>query len=164
MTHAAFPGSFDPLTIAHLAIVDAVRAQRDAVWVDLVISQQALDKEGRAHEPVPDRVATIETHRSTRPWVRPLVTEEQLLVDIARGYDLLVVGADKWHQLHDPRYYGDSRHARDAALDRLPDLAIVPRSDVRLPRSVANQVLELPEQFLDVSSTAVRDGRDDWRA
>ncbi len=164
MSRVVFPGSFDPLTIAHVAIADAVREHHDAASVDLVISHQALDKEGRSHRPVPDRVAVIESHRIRRPWIRPLVTQAQLLVDIAHGYDLLVVGADKWHQLHDPRYYGDSNEARDAALARLPTLAIVPRAGVRLPTSVRDQVLDVPHEFRVVSSTAARSGRDEWRA
>lgn len=163
-TRAVFPGSFDPLTVAHVAIADAVHRQRGADRVDLAISVQALEKEGRAHQSVAARVAAIEDHAGERPWLGATVTEAQLLVDIADGYHLLVVGADKWHQLHDPRFYGGSAAARDRAIDRLPPLAIVPRGDVDLPDAVTGLLLDLPAEYRRVSSSAVRDGRDDWRA
>ena len=34
---------------------------------------------------------------------------------------MCVIGADKWHQLHDLGFYDGSEAARDAALARLPD-------------------------------------------
>ena len=160
---AAFPGSFDPLTVAHLAVADAVREQRGVRRVDLVRSREALEKEGRAHSSVERRASHIERHASNRPWLGAVITEAQLLVDIAIDYDLLVVGADKWHQLHDPRYYGDSERARDAALARLPELLVVPRAGVALPDTVP-EVLHIGDHHREVSSTAVRRGREDWRA
>lgn len=163
MSAAAFPGSFDPLTVAHLAIVDAVRSTHGVDRVDLTISRRALDK-GVAHSPVDARAAAIEAHRGNRPWIDVVVTDAQLLVEIAEGYDLLVLGADKWHQIHDPRFYGASTAARDAAIERLPRLAIVPRAGFALPPDVEDWVLDVPAQFRGVSSTAVRAGRDDWLA
>lgn len=159
---AAFPGSFDPLTVAHLAVADAVRDHREVERVDLVLSRQALEKEGRAHTPVEDRAAHIESYSASRPWLGAVVTEAQLLVDIAFGYDLLVVGADKWHQLHDPRFYGSER-ARDDALARLPRLLVVPRGGIELPGDV-DGILPIEDHHRHVSSTAVRGGRDEWRA
>lgn len=160
---AAFPGSFDPLTVAHLAVADAVRERRAVERVDLVLSRQALEKEGRAHTPVEDRAEHIGSHSTDRPWLGAVITEAQLLVDIAAGYDLLVVGADKWHQLHDPRFYGDSERARDDALARLPRLLVVPRAGIELPNSV-DEILRIEDRHRHVSSTAVRRGRDEWRA
>jgi len=73
----------------------------------------------------------------------------------------VVVGADKWHQLHDLRFYRDDA-AMAAALDRLPRLLVAPRAGVELPAGV--EILELDPAHHEVSSTAVRAGRDDWRA
>ena len=67
--------------------------------------------------------------RGRRPavgWLGVRTTEAQLLADIAEGYDVLIMGADKWHQVLDVRYYGGSGEARDAAVARLPRLAIAP--------------------------------------
>ncbi len=164
-SRAVFPGSFDPLTVAHLAIADRVRVELAVETVDLVISRVALAKEDRVTTPLEQRVEVIRAlGRAGRPWLRARTTEAQLLADIAEGYDVLVIGADKWHQLHDIGFYGDSAAARDAALDRLPRLAIAPRSGVTTPEGAGLHILSVPAAHHDVSSTAVRRGRDEWRA
>jgi hypothetical protein len=90
------------------------------------------------------------------------VTGARLLADVAAGYDVLVVGADKWAQLHDPAWYDGSATARDAALARLPRVVVAPRAGFALPEGA--EVLDLDPAHADVSSTAVRAGRHDWRA
>jgi hypothetical protein len=77
------------------------------------------------------------------------------LADIAVGYDLLVMGADKWHQIQDPIFYGGDAALRDSALARLPELAIVPREPFEAPPT---QELRLPQNMNSVSSSAARDG------
>lgn len=160
---AVFPGSFDPLTVAHLAIADAVRDQLAVESVDLVVSRVALAKEDRRSTPVDARLAAIRRHCEMRPWLGARVTDAQLLVDIADGYDVLVIGADKWDQIHDVRFYGSGR-ARDDAIARLPRLAIAPRAGASLPMDDNVHVLEVADHHRDVSSSAVRGGRADWRA
>lgn len=162
--HGVFPGSFDPLTVAHLAIADAAREQCALDRLDLVVSHVALAKEDRDQAPVTARLAAIETATPDRPWLRAKSTEAQLLADIAEGYDLLVVGADKWLQLHDPRFYGGSDASMRAALARLPPVAVAPRAGVDVPADGPAFVLDLDPAHHHVSSTAVRAGRHEWRA
>ncbi|HUF83892.1 MAG TPA: hypothetical protein VMQ81_04780 [Acidimicrobiia bacterium] len=162
--HGVYPGSFDPLTVAHVAIADAARDQCGLDALDLVVSHTALAKEDRRQAPVTDRLAAIDAATGDRSWLRARATEHQLLADISAGYDLLVIGADKWLQLHDPRFYGDSPAAMRAALDRLPPLAVAPRADIALPERDVATVLAVDPTHHHVSSTAVRDGRLDWRA
>jgi len=157
----AFPGSFDPLTVAHLAVAEAARARHDLDEVHLVVSHVPLAKEDRAQAPVEDRLAAIEAAADARPWLRAGSTFAQLLADIAEGFDVLVLGADKWWQLHDVGFYG-SEEAMRAALARLPDLAVAPRAGVPVPPGV--ELLDVDPAHHEVSSTAVRAGRDDWRA
>lgn len=161
---AVFPGSFDPLTIAHVAIADAVRGAHEVTRLDLAISRRPLGKPAGEQAPVGHRVETIAKRTHDRPWLQPVVTEHRLLVDIAEGYDLLVVGADKWHQLHDPGFYDDDPAARDAAIERLPPLAVIPRGGIVLPSSVRATLLVIPDEHRDVSSSGARAGRHDWRA
>lgn len=158
-----FPGTFDPLTVAHVAVADAVRQELAVATVELVISRVALAKE-HVTTPVDERTAAIRRLRASRPWLHAGVTEAQLLADIAAGYDVLVLGADKWHQLHDERFYGGSALARDAALARLPRVAVAPRSGASLPTDPDVHVLAVPREHHDVSSTGVRRGMDVWRA
>jgi hypothetical protein len=161
-----YPGSFDPLTVAHLAIADAARTALGLDHVDLVISEVALAKEHGAHTSVAERLAAIEAAAAAgRPWLRARATGEQLIADIATGYDVCIVGADKWHQLHDPAFYGGSVDGRDEALARLPLLAVAPRAGVAAPEPGPHVVLlDVDPAHAEVSSTAVRAGRHDWRA
>jgi hypothetical protein len=165
VTAGVFPGSFDPLTVAHVAIADAARTRFELERIDLVISRIALAKESGGHSSLDERVAAIEAAAAAgRPWLAARVTDSKLIVDIAEGYDVCIVGADKWHQLHDPAFYGGSRAARDDALARLPLLAVVPRGRVEPPSPHGLVVLHIGADHADVSSTAVRDGRHEWRA
>ena len=160
-----YPGSFDPLTVAHVAIADAAVARFGLARLDLVMSERALGKDHTGHMPVDERVAAIERVAAEgRPWLTARVTDQRLIADIADGYDVCVVGADKWHQLWDVAFYGGSAAARDDALARLPQLAVAPRADVILPAELDAVVLDLPEAHQAVSSTAVREGRIDWLA
>jgi hypothetical protein len=154
-----FPGSFDPLTVAHVAIAEAAVAQCGLDRLDLVISRVALAKEGGGHSPLEARVAAIEA--LGQPWLGVAVTDRRLIADIADGYDVCVMGADKWHQLFDVSFY-ESAAARDGALARLPALAVAPRVGVAPPSGVV--LLEIAVEHQQVSSTAVRAGRHDWRA
>lgn len=162
--HGVYPGSFDPLTVAHLAIADAARAQCGLDRLDLVVSHVALAKEDRRQTPPAERLVQIERATPDRPWLSARDTVAQLLADIADGYDLLVVGADKWLQLHDPRFYGGSEGAMRSALARLPPVAVAPRAGVRIPVGARVHVLDVDPAHHEVSSTAVRAGRLEWRA
>lgn len=162
--HGVFPGSFDPLTVAHLAIADAARAQCGLTRLDLVISTVPLAKEHRRQAPVEERVRSIERIARNRPWLHARATDLRLVADIADGYDVLVLGADKWHQLHELRFYDGSEQARRAALARLPEVAVAPRRGVTTPGDASITVLDIDPRHQEVSSTAVRDGRDEWRA
>ena len=160
MPRAAFPGSFDPLTLAHLGIAEVARERFGLDRVDLVISRVALAKEHKAGERLAERIEVIERARRTRPWLGLLVTDLQLVSDIAQGYDVVIVGADKWAQLHDPSFHASAaEHA--AALARLPTPAVVPRPPHPVPDE---HRLDVPEHLTRMSSTAVRSGRTDWMA
>ena len=157
---AAFPGSFDPLTIAHLGIAEAARDRCDLERVDFTISVVALAKEHKAGVRLEERVACLELAAETRPWMGVVVTDLQYVSDIAEPYDYVIVGADKWNQLHDPRFH-DSPEALEAALAKLPTPLIVPRFPWPVPDE---HRLDVPEHLTEVSATAVRKGKKDWMA
>ena len=162
-----YPGSFDPLTVAHLAIAEAARDLIGLARIDLVVSEVPLGKEAGLQAAPASRLARVEAARATRPWLRGRLTTAQLLVEVAVDYDVLVLGADKWHQLLDPAFYG-SIEARDEALARLPATVLVaPRAGIAGPvpfGPVRPVVLSLPDWVGEVSSSAVRAGRADWLA
>ena len=155
-----YPGSFHPLTIAHVAIIDAALQQLDLARLDLSISRAAFDKSHLdAH--LGERVDALRRSFTHRLEVGVIVTEHRLIADVARGYDAVVMGADKWHQLHELRFYDGGVSARDAALASLPDVAVAPRRGWSAP---PEHRLHLSPNFEGVSATAVRAGRDEWRA
>lgn len=150
----AYPGTFNPPTSAHVAIAEAALRQRDLDHVDLVLSRRPIDKEHVEVPTLEDRVAVLEALSRRLGWLRVAVTEHTLIVDIAQGYDVVVMGADKWAQVNDVRYYPDAA-ARDDAVRRLPEVAIAPRPPLDAPAGMA---LHLPSRFGAVSSTLARAG------
>ncbi|MFN2591113.1 MAG: nicotinate-nicotinamide nucleotide adenylyltransferase, partial [Actinomycetota bacterium] len=116
------PGSFDPITIAHVALAEAASRLVDVTV--LVYSARTIAKEG---EPPllgeEQRVHQLHRVSEARPDVIVGLCSHGLLVDqvdAARarfpGTDLsLVIGSDKLIQLLDPVWYEDP----DAALERL---------------------------------------------
>ena len=151
----AYPGTFDPPTIAHLAIAEAARAQCDLDHVDLVLNRAPLGK--TEMRPLAERIAMLEAVATTRGWLHVVVTEKLHLADIADDYDVLILGADKWAQLLDVAYY-DSVAARDDAVSRLPTLAVAPRQGLAVP----DECVLLDVELSEVSSTAARAGRLDY--
>jgi nicotinic acid mononucleotide adenylyltransferase len=162
MRVAVYPGSFNPLTVAHLAIAEAAWSQAAVDRVDLVVSRVPLAKEDVDRPLLEDRVAVLREAAAARPWLGVRVTDDQLLADIAHRAALLVLGADKWAQILDPRFYGGSASARDAALARLPRVAVVPRPGYAVPEDAL--VLWVATAVAEVSSTAARAGRHEWLA
>ena len=156
MRRGAYPGTFDPPTIAHLAVAEAARSMCGLDAVDLIVNARPLGKAGM--RPLTARVAMLEAVASARPWLGVVVTDRLHLADIAEGYDVLVMGADKWAEVLDPAYYR-SEDERDAAVARLPTLAIAPRDGLSLPDRCI--VLNVDPTLGTVSSTAARAGRHD---
>ena len=160
-----YPGSFNPPTVAHLAVAAAAREACGLDRVDLVVSRVALAKESVTAPAFGDRMAVLSGIVARVEGLGLVVTEAQLLVDLAVGYDVLVLGADKWEQVLDPAFYGDSVEARDAAVAALPRLAVAPRGPGSVPPGLPPSavVLDVGAEVAGVSSTAVRsEGRVEW--
>jgi nicotinic acid mononucleotide adenylyltransferase len=170
MRVGCYPGTFDPLTIAHLAIAQAAAEQCGLDRIDFVLSQIALGKEDRADH-LDARVAAANAalnSSDTGPSRHVITTQHQLLADIAAGYDVLILGGDKWEQIQQLHWYGDSAEERDATMARLPKIAVAPRSPHPTPlhRPPNLVVLTLPDglDWSAISSTAVRAGAHHWMA
>ena len=154
-----YPGSFNPPTVAHLAIADAARVQRSLDVVHLAVSRRALNKEHIERPRLAHRLDVLRRLASRIEWLDVVLTDAQLLVDIADGYDVLVLGADKWEQVLDTQYYDDSPLLRDAAVARLPELAIAPRvGSGSVASARLEQQLAVPAHLGLVSSTQARAG------
>lgn len=154
-TVGVYPGSFDPLTIAHLAIAEAAVRSAHLDRIDLALSSVALGKEHLAHSSVEARAAAIRRAARSRRWLDVAITDAQLIADIASGYDVVVMGADKWEQVRDPAWYGGDATARDAALDSLPRVLVARRPGFDV---VGAEELDVDPALAHVSSTRARSG------
>ncbi|MFV1989223.1 MAG: hypothetical protein ACC652_00605 [Acidimicrobiales bacterium] len=155
--HAVYPGTFQPPTLAHLAIAEAALERRGISTVTFALSESALNK---THlDDSTERAETLRLALRDYPQFRVTVTRHQLISDIAQGYDLVIVGADKWQQMQDIRYYNFDSDERDASLAQLPEIAIVPRSGLGVPSSLA---MGIDDAYRDVSSSDVRAGNLQW--
>jgi hypothetical protein len=157
-----FPGSFNPPTRAHLAIAASAHDRCRLGRVDLAVSRVALAKEDVERPRLDHRLAVLDRMAQSRSWLGVVLTEDQLLADIATGYDVLVLGADKWAQIQDPAFYGGSVAARDEALARLPAVAVAPRPSHPGLVAPGAVVLEYPAHLAAASSTAARAGDRSW--
>lgn len=155
-----YPGSFDPPTIAHLAIARAALEQRNLDQVVLMVSRLAIGKEHVSLPRFEDRLAVLHRVCETESWLGVAVTEQRLIADIASGYDAVIMGADKWAQVNDPVFYAGSGSAMRAAVESLPDPAVAPRPPFELPPGLG---LVLPGELHPVSSSGVREAsRAEW--
>ena len=152
-----YPGTFNPPTPAHIEIARAARHQHDLDRVDLAVSRVALGKEDLERPVFEHRLEVLRAEASAHEWLEVVVTDVRLIADIARGYDVVIMGADKWAQVNDPGWY-ETPADRDRAVARLPTPAIAPRPGYDIPPQYA---LEVPTGLGEVSSTKARSGRRD---
>ena len=157
MAVAAYPGTFDPPTIAHVAVAEAAWRACGVERVVLVLSQDPIGKPSPT--PISERLALLHELAASRAWLDVAVSEHRLIADVCVGYDVVVMGADKWAQVLDPSYHPSEEHWR-ASMARLPRVAVARRGDLPIEGDVMILDVDLP----NVSSTAVRQGRADWRA
>lgn len=154
-----YPGTFNPFTVGHLEVVESAYEQRDLDRVHLAVSRVPLAKDEIEIPTFEHRIQSLRDVVLEHPWLDLVVTDDRLLVDIADGYDVLIMGADKWHQIQNPMFYGGSDTARDEAMAALPELAVAPRPPQEVP---ADLLIDVPHAIHEVSSTAVRGGAHDW--
>ena len=161
----AYPGTFNPPTVAHLSIAEAAWQQGHLDRLDLVVSRMPLGKDP-AHPSFERRLSVLEAVAASRAWLGVKVTDNQLIAEVAAGYDAVVLGADKWLQVNDPAWYDGSPAARDQALAGLPRLLLVARPPHPIPPHLppGTLVLAVDSRHGEVSSTAARAGRHEWMA
>ena len=153
-----YPGSFNPPTLAHIQIALVARTVHHLQRVDFAFSVSSLGKESVAVPSLDHRVEVMRASIAAIDGLGVVVTEQQLIADIAAPYDVVVMGADKWAQVNDPVWYADEQEMAES-LARLPQLALAPRP----PHEVAPEhALDLPRDLLEVSSSGVRAGRREW--
>lgn len=177
-----FPGSFNPPTTAHLAMLKQARHfayLHGHMKVYAAISKHIVDKEAVERPLLVDRIVLLDTvlrhhlrHTGIMLFNRGLYVEqaEAVRTNFPKVTELyFLIGFDKIVQILDPRYYED----RDAALRELfalAELLVVPRGaagtaeltgllDRPENRQFASHIHTLPlnTAYRDISSTRVRE-------
>lgn len=129
--------------------------------VHLIVSRAALGKADANNAPFDLRVDVIEASIAHADWMKLVVSDDQLIADLAHGYDAVIMGADKWDQVNDPAFYGDDSAARDIAVGRLPQI-VGPARPGSGPLPESALTIQLPAKLQDVSSSGARAGRSEW--
>jgi len=137
-----FPGSFNPPTTAHLALLKQAqqfaRLQHQPMYLYAAFSKRTIDKETVERPLLQERVLLLqEVLKKRLPHAGVLLFNRGLYVEQAQAIRqafpgvrriFFLMGFDKIVQILDPRYYDD----RDAALGelfQLADLLVAPRGD-----------------------------------
>lgn len=170
-------GSYNPLTLAHLALAAAARAHAGLDRVVWTMAAVTVDKERVERAAVADRLAQLEALAAACPSAAVARTNHGLYVDQARAFRAqlapgarlsFVVGFDKIVQIFDPRYYTD-RDAALAELFALTDVLVAPRAG--MGASALATLLTQPEntrfaphvRFLAVPDTYTQDSSTEVR-
>jgi nicotinamide-nucleotide adenylyltransferase len=178
-----FPGSFNPPTLAHLALLKQAwqfARVHGPMHIYAALSTHITDKERVQRPLLLDRIYLLDTvlrnqvrHTGIMLFNRGLYVEQAEAIQNAfpQVSDLyFLIGFDKIVQIFDPRYYND----RDLALHELFELAdflVAPRGeagpeelgillDQPENRKYAEHVhtLALSAAYRDISSTRIRQG------
>ena len=176
---AVFTGSFNPLTLAHVAVADVARTTLSLDTLIWALSRVTVDKERVARAMLLDRIAQVLLFTAREGCGDQVaLLNAGLYVDQARTLRRVlaphttlyfVVGFDKIEQILDPRYYAD----RDASLTELfalCELSVSPRagSDIRAMKALVAQPenrpyagwihhLPVSARVAGISSTLVRE-------
>ena len=169
------PGSFDPMTVAHVALAEAAAGHAILVWSPATLPKERSSG-GHPEPPLLDPVRRIESllaFAEAHPVIGVAISSHGRYVDQAEAFartfpgarPVIAVGSDKVLQLLDPVWYDD----RDAALARLfavADIAYAARSggEEELDRLLASEPRWAPRlRQLDVSPTLARISSRDVR-
>lgn len=123
------------------------------------MSRRTLGKDHLDPYSAERRLGTLKRLLHDEPALNVVLLDAELVVEVAAGYDAVIMGADKWTQVNDPAWYGGDPVSRDRAVAALPRVAVAPRGGVHVPDELR---LRIPAELAEVSSTGVRAGRTEW--
>ncbi len=156
-----FPGSFNPPTIAHLALLDAAQRQMDRV---AAVLPREFPHKSYDHITIEDRIAMLEAARAATPF-EVKVTGGGLFIDIARelapqygpNADLwFICGRDAAERIVEWDY--GQPCAIDTMLDEFGLLVAARQGEYSPPARLAHRIrtLDVPPDYSSISATEVR--------
>jgi nicotinamide-nucleotide adenylyltransferase len=170
-------GSFNPPTLAHVALAHSARVNGQVDAVLWSISRVTVDKEHVARAPLPDRLAILAALVATQPPDAAALCNRGLYADQAQAVRIalphvrdlaIITGYDKIVQIFDPQYYTDRQTALDELFglarvlvaprgaDDVADLAALLQQPANQPWADRVQFLPLAPAWRTLSSTEAR--------
>ncbi|MCZ6678488.1 MAG: nicotinate-nicotinamide nucleotide adenylyltransferase [Candidatus Poribacteria bacterium] len=171
-----FSGSFNPLTVAHVRMIEAAQAGYGLDGVLLILAKANVDK-GVFGLSLADRLLMLKQFAMNRENFSVAVCShgrfiekiEALQAEYPPGTQFsFIVGYDTLVRIFDPKYYTDLRSALDALFDRCR-LIVANREehDAEAVKQLLAQpdhrryascmdLIELPDFYAEISSTDIR--------
>ncbi|MGC8480705.1 MAG: hypothetical protein ACP5PJ_04090 [Acidimicrobiales bacterium] len=159
----AYPGTFDPPTIAHIDIALGALELPSVTRLEFVLSTDPFPKSSPPLLNLEERIEILGEVIRRDHRLGIATSSSRLITDLSRGYDAVIMGTDKFIELHDLRFY-ESPQDMMGRLQQLAPLIVVRRgSDTTpIPAGVINLVIDV--HLREVSSTQVRAGHEELAA
>ena len=171
-----FSGSFNPLTLAHVKMIEAAQADFNLEEVLLLLAKANVDKDVFGLS-LADRLLTLKLYAVSRENFSVAVCSHGRFIEKIEALQIVyphnthfsfIVGYDTFVRIFDPKYYTDMHGALQALFDQCR-LIVANRNkdnvdsvrkflDTPEHRRYASYIdlVELPSFYAGISSTAVR--------
>ena len=171
-----FSGSFNPLTVAHIKMIEAAQKKYDLAEILLVLARANVDK-GVFGLSLADRLLMLKEYAANREGFSVAACSHGKFIEKIEAlkpaypsgtHFSFIVGYDTFIRLFDPKYYTDLHDALEALFDQCRFI-VANRQDydanaVKQVMEVPNyrryaggiDLIELPDFYAEISSTEIR--------
>ena len=171
-----FSGSFNPITVAHIEMIEAAQKRYDLDEILLILARANVDK-GVFGLSLADRLLMLKLYAVTREDFSVAACSHGKFIEKIEAlkpayppstHFSFIVGYDTFIRLFDPKYYTDMHDALEALFDQCRFIVANRQDyDANAVRNVmeapdyhryANciDLIELPDFYADISSTHIR--------
>ena len=171
-----FSGSFNPLTVAHIEMIDAAQKKYDLDEILLILARANVDK-GVFGLSLADRLLMLKEYAANREDLSVAACSHGKFIEkieaLKPAYPAgihfsFIVGYDTFVRLFDPKYYTDLHGALEVLFDQCRFIVanrqkydadavgrVIDAPDYRRYADCID-LIELPEFFAEISSTDIR--------
>lgn len=171
-----FSGSFNPLTVAHIRMIEAAQKEYDLDEILLILARANVDK-GVFGLSLADRLLMLKLYAVTREDFSVAACSHGKFIEKIEAlkpaypsstHFSFIVGYDTFIRLFDPKYYTDMHGALEALFDQCRFIVANRQNyDADAVRNVMEvpdyhryayciDLIELPDFYADISSTDIR--------
>jgi len=171
-----FSGSFNPLTVAHIKMIEAAQKKYDLDEILLILARANVDK-GVFGLSLADRLLILKEYAANREDYSVIACSHGKFIEKIEAlkpaypsgtHFSFIVGYDTFIRLFDPKYYTDLHSALEALFDQCRFIVanrqdydadavrqVMESRDYRRYSSGID-LIELPDFYADISSTDIR--------